>query len=631
MHGKRNLEVNGLSWIRDLYETYENNQSEVAKHLESSAVLLPIAHSTQNAQIEIIIDKQGNFIRAKEVGKEDTVTIIPVTEDSGTRTSGNAPHPLMDKLEYIAGDYEQVVGKGNTEKYQKYIQGVASWVQSAYTTSEVEAIYTYVKQGQVMRNLVESKVLELEESGASLSDKKINGIAQAECFVRFSIQPSRLEEIGEQVEVYKNTKVFDKYIQYYVSQQESLDLCYVTGKEMNCSSKQPSKIRHAGDKSKLISGNDTSGFTYKGRFTKATEAASVGYEVSQKAHNALRWLIAKQGFAVDEMTVVAWEKSGKKILSPMLNSWDAMFDEDEPIPEVTTNEAYAQKIALAAKGYGQDLKTEAEVIVLGLEAATTGRLSISFYRTLKGSEFMNNLLAWYNTCFWCYRQKKYKQSNEWINTIGTPSLKEIAKIAFGDKNDKLLKSTIERLLPCIIDKKKFPRDITKAALVKVANPNSYESQALYQKAVAITCALIRKSRYDYEREEWEVALDRKNTDRSYVYGRLLAAAQKLEEVALYQAGEAKRATAAERFTQQFVRRPAKTWKIINDALRPYIIRLKATGHTWYIKELQEIYDLIEADAFSKQQALSELYLLGYNCQLNSYNKGKEKNNEGENE
>ena len=631
MHGKRNLEVNGLSWIRDLYETYENNQSEVAKHLESSAVLLPIAHSTQNAQIEIIIDKQGNFIRAKEVGKEDTVTIIPVTEDSGTRTSGNAPHPLMDKLEYIAGDYEQVVGKGNTEKYQKYIQGVASWVQSAYTTSEVEAIYTYVKQGQVMRNLVESKVLELEESGASLSDKKINGIAQAECFVRFSIQPSRLEEIGEQVEVYKNTKVFDKYIQYYVSQQESLDLCYVTGKEMNCSSKQPSKIRHAGDKSKLISGNDTSGFTYKGRFTKATEAASVGYEVSQKAHNALRWLIAKQGFAVDEMTVVAWEKSGKKILSPMLNSWDAMFDEDEPIPEVTTNEAYAQKIALAAKGYGQDLKTEAEIVVLGLEAATTGRLSVNFYRTLKGSEFMNNLLAWYNTCFWCYRQKKYKQSNEWINTIGTPSLKEIAKIAFGDKNDKLLKSTIERLLPCIIDKKKFPRDITKAALVKVANPNSYESQALYQKAVAITCALIRKSRYDYEREEWEVALDRKNTDRSYVYGRLLAAAQKLEEVALYQAGEAKRATAAERFTQQFVRRPAKTWKIINDALRPYIIRLKATGHTWYIKELQEIYDLIEADAFSKQQALSELYLLGYNCQLNSYNKGKEKNNEGENE
>ena len=623
--------MNGLSWIRDLYETYENNQSEVAKHLESSAVLLPIAHSTQNAQIEIIIDKQGNFIRAKEVGKEDTVTIIPVTEDSGTRTSGNAPHPLMDKLEYIAGDYEQVVGKGNTEKYQKYIQGVASWVQSAYTTSEVEAIYTYVKQGQVMRNLVESKVLELEESGASLSDKKINGIAQAECFVRFSIQPSRLEEIGKQVEVYKNTKVFDKYTQYYVSQQENLDLCYVTGKEMNCSSKQPSKIRHAGDKSKLISGNDTSGFTYRGRFAKATEAASVGYEVSQKGHNALRWLIAKQGFAVDEMTVVAWEKSGKKILSPMLNSWDAMFDEDEPIPEVTTNEAYAQKIALAAKGYGQDLKTEAEIVVLGLEAATTGRLSVSFYRTLKGSEFMNNLLAWYNTCFWCYRQKKYKQSNEWINTIGTPSLKEIAKIAFGDKNDKLLKSTIERLLPCIIDKKKFPRDITKAALVKVANPNSYESQALYQKAVAITCALIRKSRYDYEREEWEVALDRKNTDRSYVYGRLLAAAQKLEEVALYQAGEAKRATAAERFTQQFVRRPAKTWKIINDALRPYIIRLKATGHTWYIKELQEIYDLIEADAFSKQQALSELYLLGYNCQLNSYNKGKEKNNEGENE
>ncbi len=51
--------------------------------------------------------------------------------------------------------------------------------------------------------------------------------------------------------------------------------------------KHPSKIRNSGDKAKLISGNDESGFTYRGRFaSKRSQAVSVGYVVSQKAHNA---------------------------------------------------------------------------------------------------------------------------------------------------------------------------------------------------------------------------------------------------------------------------------------------------------------------------------------------------------
>ena len=66
---------------------------------EGQPLLLPVAHLTQNAQLEVVLDEEGHFLRAYRVDKEDAVTVIPVTEDSGTR-AGSAiyPHPLADKL-----------------------------------------------------------------------------------------------------------------------------------------------------------------------------------------------------------------------------------------------------------------------------------------------------------------------------------------------------------------------------------------------------------------------------------------------------------------------------------------------------------------------------------------------------
>ena len=55
------------------------------------------------------------------------------------------------------------------------------------------------------------------------------------------------------------------------------------------------KIRNEGDGAKLISANDSQNFTYRGRFITKEEAFAVGNETSQKLHNALKWIIRKQG------------------------------------------------------------------------------------------------------------------------------------------------------------------------------------------------------------------------------------------------------------------------------------------------------------------------------------------------
>ena len=111
-----------MSWINKLHETYENCQSMIGVGAEENEVpLLPICHTTQKAQIEIVIDGDGNFKRARVVPKDDSRTIIPCTEESGGRTSGERAHPLCDKLQYIAKDYKGYGGE-KRHYFESYIK-----------------------------------------------------------------------------------------------------------------------------------------------------------------------------------------------------------------------------------------------------------------------------------------------------------------------------------------------------------------------------------------------------------------------------------------------------------------------------------------------------------------------------
>ena len=106
-----------MAWLKTLAETYDVYEDLAGIEKNNQAALLPISHSTFNAQIEVTIDQDGIFQNARKLDKgKDVVTIIPVTEDSAARSSGIAPHPLCDKLCYIAGDYTKYTGDCK-EKY----------------------------------------------------------------------------------------------------------------------------------------------------------------------------------------------------------------------------------------------------------------------------------------------------------------------------------------------------------------------------------------------------------------------------------------------------------------------------------------------------------------------------------
>lgn len=609
-----------MSWINDLYETYESNFNMDRLDFKTGRMPLPISHTTQQAQIEIFLDKRGDFVTAEALDKENSKTVIPVTEDSASRTSGACAHPLEDKLEYIAGDFEKYTGIDNSKKHGMYLEELSGWCESPYSCRQIEAVREYVERNSMMADLVRSGVLKVSEEGR-LTNDKINNIDQKDCFIRFSVD---MADPGEEAALYKSKEVFRRYIDYYGSKSGKEALCYVSGEIKPCSEKHGAKIRSAGDKAKLISANDNSGFTYRGRLSEADQVLSIGYDVSQKAHSALRWIMEKQGFNAGEMKIAAWEISGKEVPEVLSEGSDIIFQgkfEDLKEKEGGIDEAYARRLRSACRGYRENLGNNSHIVVMGVKAATTGRLSISFYHKMSGSRFMENIEKWYSTCYWSILDMRREKGKR--RFTGSPPLMKMAEAAFGNRNSKVLTSTYERLVPCIILGRRIPKDIVRKAFLRAVNPASYDSTVQWQVDVDTACAMIRKLRYDMKKEEWSVSLDRNEKDRSYLFGRLLAAARKLEEVALYLDKENTRSTSAERYFNQFQKKPASTWKTVRNNLEPYILKLKGKNRTYYEREIMAITDMFDKEKFEDNSRLSELFLLGYDSQYMSYNDSRE--------
>ena len=104
--------------------------------------------------------------------------------------------------------------------------------------------------------------------------------------------------------------------------------------------------------------------------------SSVGYGVSEKAHDALKWLIARQGWHRDSLTIVCWENhlaSLPSLLADTGNFFAAFAGEDEEEQYPNTGEAFARQLNLAMNGYRSRLATDSRIIVMGLDSAVSGK------------------------------------------------------------------------------------------------------------------------------------------------------------------------------------------------------------------------------------------------------------------
>jgi CRISPR-associated protein Csd1 len=627
-----------MNWIEALYHTYNICESEVG--VRGGNPLIPVAHVPQYIQIEIKLNNIGEFIDAKIVSPQEASTIIPCTEDSAGRTAGIAPHALADSLKYIARDFYNFTNEKQKEgisHHDKYLENLAKWQQHDSSNLKLAAVFEYVRKGTVLQDLCRNSIFPVEDgiiqkkwddpdrNVPPLFGSKSKITNPWDAFVRWSVEIAGSPDST----TYWDNKLWTSWIEFYLLDKQDVSNCYVTGRSEYQAKQHPRKIRHPGDGAKLISSNDGNGFTFRGRFTDPSgiEAASVSFDVTQKAHNALRWLIAKQGTRLGDQAIVAWSINNQEIPNPLDSSLQLASDsiEEDDIDKLLEREQQdrlastgvantGQSVALALKqkllGYRKALGNTAKILVISLDSATPGRMALTYYRELSASDFLDRIEKWHSTTAWLLYHNKGRRF------FGAPSPLEIAQAAYGSRlDDKLKSATYRRLLPCIIEARPIPDDLVTSCIQRASARLSLEDWE-WEKALGIACALYRKQQLQKNKQtNHTMSLDPERTTRSYLYGRLLAVADVLEQAALSR--EENRPTNAARMMQRFSTRPYDTWPTIYQRLEPYIRKLKRDKpgllHR-YDSELDAIKNLFQPSDFISDAKLDGEYLLGYHCQ-----------------
>ena len=409
-------------------ETYDAMQSLVGKkQANRDEVLAPVGYMVTTAKIEITVDEKGNFVRATKI---DEKIPIPCTEKSSGRSSGLAPHPLCDNLGYVT---EKVA-----EKHALYLSEIKSWCKSKYSNPKLDAVYAYLEKGHVFDDCKKAGLLQIKTE----TDK--NGNVKENLSNEKDIVTWRVEGLGaDSGAVHEDIQLMKNYSEYYLSRSEAKEeLCMVTGEHEKIATQHIKGISNISGNAKLISSNDTSNYTYQGRFIDSDEAMTMGYETSQKAHNALKWLISNFGVRIGERRMICWNPQGQELPKfelPLL----PMSTEKKVKPS-----DYKDELNRAVNGYKSNLPQNGDVVIAAFEAATSGRLSVTYYNELMVSDFLERLYYWDNTCCW--------YDNRW--GVQSPPLSRIVNYAFGTQRDsgsiecdsRVFGQQMQRLISCQI-------------------------------------------------------------------------------------------------------------------------------------------------------------------------------------
>lgn len=358
-------------------------------------------------------------------------------------------------------------------------------------------------------------------------------------------------------------------------------------------------------------------------------------------------LVNNHGILTGNQAIVVWaikRPEEKPVLNPQSGSFDfddsfsSIADESKALHDDisdalnATNVQYAKIFSRVLRGYegAEDLKKHNDpMVVVILDAATTGRLGVTFYCELQKDEYIKRILQWHVDAAWPLTsfKKSIVEGAERVNVVqyeGAPSFTDIINCACdtSDRSSKsykrFAKDVKERLIECMFGGAQFPMSILNAAFHKVTRPMGYDNIRVWRRDFEIACSLWKKHYIDETRKQHRqedvitMYLEPNRDDRDYLYGRLLALADNFEESVLRKQGVKDRPTNAIKLMSNFTAKPYTTWGTLWKQLTPYL--KSANGGSWFRNEVDDVMALFKEGDFEDNKALSPMFLLGYSCQ-----------------
>ena len=686
-----------MSWMQKLYRTYEYVQEQ---GLDDEDLALPF-HMSKAVHLKVILNDKAELVGAERFDVKKQVP-IQVTEKSSKRAGSTiASYALHDSLQYIAktaGNYltieylSKVAEKDNGKKWKEFLAGtdedkqkfadtekakykdcfefyekqLSGWTEFG-NLKEINIVLQYIQKGSLIEDLLEKQIFSFKDNilSAGKDDPFSLTIVWA---VEISNDPHS--------DLWNKPCIQSRWIEY----QESLiqkgrhkSLCCITG-DLDYPTEAYPKIN---GNAKLVSANDDTGFTFRGRFygdkdngdksELGSQAVILGKNASQKAFSALKWLINRQGIRNGKQVILAWSNNcisdEDKLLSNLYQGDDiytSLFAKDKIDHSADLGLKTVEQLKKKFHGYKEKLAANEQISLLMVDepSKTGGRMSLTFYQEKLRDDYFRDLDEWQDDFAW---YQEYKSS--WI--FAAPSLERIAEVVltkteFEDKDRKSRRQLYARLLPVISGGKSvhIPYDLVQKSFQVACNPfANYRPEdgekirsANWQRNIGVACALYKGWRARHhdlsQRRTYPMSLDTQNRSRDYIFGRLLAVAEHLERTALRIANET-RATNAENYMQRFVMRPFHTWEQLETNLKPYKDRLRKdypvrisekfvltspigflNNRENEINQLICVLDDLKQEGCDLDKPLEPEFLLGYHSQKMAY---RNKSNQPEQE
>lgn len=618
-----------MSWIQKLCEVYD------AMAGVEGCTLIPVGFTQKKIKYNIILSAEGEFVTTHELPEDEQTCIVPSTSQAEGRVGATgAPFPLADGLKYIVPG----VGEENP-RFEMYLDQLAAWSCFEGAPKCLQILCQYLQKRTLFQDL-------MQVPGLKLKYEKDGSGADAKSFACFSVQT-----LDGDSRLWMREDVQESWMKYAASLEDgNPGLCYAAGKRLAISEKHP---KYSGN-AKLISAEDAGyPFLYKGRFVEDRSAVTVSSAVSARAHNALKWLVEHQGFSRYGIQIVGWNVAMPVLnLSPVEEIAEDEDDEDitgdkrQKARQPDTFEFYATALRDAVEGYytqldrlsrdekltEEDRKRRDEIVILGLQAATPGRMSIIYYQEMPGNKYVEHLQNWEKQCRWEIPGKEKEiRPPHWIEICEAIMGHDAVVTAKGDFRcekaaTKQMREIQMRLLSCVTNGSKLPEDMVKGAFARAIVPSSFTNKDgswnryNWSRSVSVTCALIRKLHLDKEGKELSYVLDVHEQNRDYLFGRLLAVAHKLELDTMQDVDPKRRnktKTAAVQAMTAYVQNPAKSWTHLYCRLLPKLRELGKDGYS--ARRYQNLFGEIESQFLpeerEKQSGLFYLFLAGFSAQL----------------
>lgn len=595
-------------------------------------ILLPMYYNSMKSNgkniIELLLSKESDLLEARVLPDGETIQ-FPVTEDSVARSSGVAPHPLVDSATYVIQDGEK--------RSTAYMKQMENWL--AYDANDyVQIIRDFLKKPGMLE-VVKKKLKDSEEGGEERSKKSAKSIDFEKVFFTFSIENY---EGMKNVSVSENTALQERYkdyVEYQNAQDPSKEkiICNLSGKEdYLCIKHQPLM-----GTARLVSQITANDENYRGRFMTADQSIKIGMETSQKIHLMAKYLLSGKEtrrwlgeqanmvswFSNDLSNAVAFDPSKsaempagifEKLLAEQKDESDAPAIADE----ITEN------IVKSFTNGKQLFSDDATYYIAIFDKISNGRVAAKYFRSLSGSRLKDNLVAWQEKYHW----RGFSKDN-W-DKVFTPSPRRMVLAAYGVERDGMLeiakndflKNQYQNIVTALVEGRAVPRNFEKALAVNIRHRQNYDKTWME----VLFCALaVLKDKGGMKNP----MLNRENTDRSYLFGRLLASFEYLEKSTFSKGNE--RSTNAEKMWTSYTNHPATMMLRLRNLMIPYERKLERSDEALkrmaYFNAMREIreatnmlHESYNMDSVEVNRPLDYGFIFGYEAQRQAFYSGKNK-------